>query len=45
MATSTADRQEAFPDWPDWYNHHRPHSGIGGYPPAGRVTHPSGRHT
>ncbi|WP_157852793.1 integrase core domain-containing protein, partial [Streptomyces iakyrus] len=26
------------PDWLDWYNYHRPHTGIGGQTPASRVT-------
>ncbi|MFK4540459.1 transposase [Streptomyces tendae] len=25
--TSNAERQAAFPDWLDWYNHHQPHTG------------------
>ncbi|MDT0389322.1 integrase core domain-containing protein, partial [Streptomyces dubilierae] len=40
-----AQRQAAFPDWLDWYNYHRPHTGIGGHPPASRVTNLSGQHT
>ncbi|WP_344098248.1 IS481 family transposase, partial [Streptomyces stramineus] len=36
--TSDAERQAAFPDWLDWYNYHRPHTGIDGHPPASRVT-------
>ncbi|MFI8854365.1 integrase core domain-containing protein, partial [Streptomyces sp. NPDC053499] len=24
--------------WLDWYNHHRPHTGIKGQTPASRVT-------
>ncbi|MDJ1138597.1 IS481 family transposase, partial [Streptomyces iconiensis] len=36
--TSDQQRQAAFPDWLDWYNHHRPHTGIGGATPASRVT-------
>ncbi len=43
--TSDAERQAAFPDWLDWYNYHRPHTGIGGQPPANRVTNVSGQHT
>lgn len=43
--TSEAERQAAFPDWLDWYKHHRPHSGIGGHTPASRVTNRSGQHT
>ncbi|MGF1242331.1 integrase core domain-containing protein, partial [Streptomyces sp. 2-6] len=40
-----AERQAAFPDWLDWYNYHRPHTGIGGHPPASRVTNLSDQHT
>ncbi|MEU1661646.1 integrase core domain-containing protein, partial [Streptomyces griseofuscus] len=43
--TSEAERQAAFPDWLDWYNYHRPHTGISGQPPASRVTNLSEQHT
>jgi transposase InsO family protein len=43
--TSEAERQAAFPDWLDWYNYHRPHTGIRGHTPASRVTNLSGQHT
>ncbi|EHN71778.1 transposase [Streptomyces coelicoflavus ZG0656] len=43
--TSDAQRQATFPDWLDWYNYHRPHTGIGGHPPASRVTNLSDQHT
>lgn len=42
---SETERQTAFGDWLDWYNYHRPHTGIGGQPPASRVTNLSGQHT
>lgn len=42
--TSEAERQEVFPDWLDWYNYHRPHTGISGHTPASRVTNLSGQH-
>ncbi|WP_345549371.1 integrase core domain-containing protein, partial [Streptomyces lannensis] len=42
--TSDAERQTAFPDWLDWYNYHRPHTGIDGQTPASRVTNLSGQH-
>jgi hypothetical protein len=42
--TETA-RQTAFTDWLDWYNFHRPHTGISGAAPADRVTNLSGSHT
>ncbi|MGJ5759147.1 IS481 family transposase [Streptomyces galbus] len=43
--TSDTERQAAFPDWLDWYNYHRPHTGIGGQPPASRVTNLSEQHS
>jgi transposase InsO family protein len=42
--TETA-RQTAFTDWLDWYNFHRPHTGINGAAPADRVTNLSGSHS
>jgi transposase InsO family protein len=42
--TSDAERQAAFPDWLDWYNYHRPHTGISGHTPASRVTNLPGQH-
>ncbi|MFE0186593.1 IS481 family transposase [Streptomyces sp. NPDC058989] len=42
--TSDTERQTAFPDWLDWYNYHRPHTGISGHTPASRVTNLSGQH-
>jgi transposase InsO family protein len=42
---SETERQAAFPDWLDWYNYHRPHTGIGGHTPAHRVTNLSGQHS
>ncbi|WP_330350354.1 IS481 family transposase [Streptomyces sp. NBC_00582] len=42
---SDSERQAAFPDWLHWYNYHRPHTGIGGHPPASRVTNLSGQHS
>jgi transposase InsO family protein len=43
--TSETARQHAFPDWLDWYNFHRPHTGIGGHPPATRVPNLSEQHS
>ena len=43
--TSETERQTAFHDWLDWYNYHRPHTGIGGQPPATRITNLSEQHT
>ncbi|MEU8683750.1 IS481 family transposase, partial [Streptomyces caelestis] len=31
-------------DWLDWYNYHRPHTGISGHTPASRVTNLSEQH-
>ncbi|MGP3925760.1 integrase core domain-containing protein, partial [Streptomyces sp. 8N616] len=42
---SEAERQAAFPAWLDWYNYHRPHTGIAGQTPADRVTNLSGQHS
>ncbi|QLH21392.1 IS481 family transposase [Streptomyces sp. Rer75] len=42
--TSESERQAAFPGWLDWYNFHRPHTGISGHTPASRVTNLSGQH-
>ena len=42
---SETERQVAFGDWLDWYNFHRPHTGIRGHAPADRVTNLSGSHT
>ncbi|GAB3460867.1 IS481-like element IS1649 family transposase [Streptomonospora sediminis] len=36
--TSEQERQAAYPGFLDWYNYHRPHTGIGGRTPASRVT-------
>jgi transposase InsO family protein len=30
-------RRQALPHWLDYYNHHRPHSSLGGRPPISRV--------
>ncbi|MGW7293965.1 IS481 family transposase [Streptomyces xiamenensis] len=43
--TSDTERCEAFTDWIHWYNHHRPHTGIGGQTPASRVTNLPEQHT
>ncbi|MGW1770504.1 integrase core domain-containing protein, partial [Streptomyces sp. NPDC002104] len=32
-------------DWIDWYNYHRPHTGIQSQTPASRVTNLPGQHT
>ena len=38
-------RQAALPQWLHTYNHHRPHTALGGHPPASRVTNLSGQNT
>ncbi|MGD6745251.1 IS481 family transposase [Streptomyces sp. BH106] len=43
--TSDAERRAAFDDWLDWYNYHRPHTGIDGHTPASRVTNVSEQHS
>jgi transposase InsO family protein len=35
---SEAARRAAFGPWLHWYNHHRPHSALGGRPPITRCT-------
>ena len=44
LFTSEADRRAAFPGWLHAYNHHRPHTGIGGHPPISRLTDLSGQY-
>jgi transposase InsO family protein len=43
-ATDT-QRRDALPDWLHTYNNHRPHTALGGRPPASRVTNLSGQYT
>jgi transposase InsO family protein len=45
LFTSEEDRRAAFPAWLHTYNHHRPHTGIGGHPPISRLTNLSGQYT
>jgi transposase InsO family protein len=35
--SSEAERRAALPGWLHFYNHHRPHSSIGGLPPISRI--------
>ena len=42
---SETARRRAFPRWLHIYNHHRPHTALGGKPPATRVTNLPGHHT
>jgi len=43
-ATESA-RRKALPAWIHEYNHHRPHTAIGGRPPINRLTNLSGQYT
>jgi transposase InsO family protein len=45
LFTSEADRRAAFPGWLHAYNHHRPHTGIGGHPPISRLTNLAGQYS
>ena len=38
-------RRNALPAWLQAYNHHRPHTAIGGHPPISRLTNLPGQHT
>jgi len=38
LYASEAARRAAFGPWLHWYNHHRPHSSLGGHPPITRCT-------
>jgi transposase InsO family protein len=42
---SETDRRAALPAWLHFYNHHRPHSAIGGHPPISRLNNLPGHHT
>ncbi len=43
--TSETQRRAALDPWLHTYNHHRPHTALGGHPPASRVTNLSGQNT
>jgi len=45
LFTSEVARREAFPAWLHSYNHHRPHTGIGGHPPISRLTNLPGQYS
>jgi transposase InsO family protein len=38
LYVSEAARRAAFEPWLHWYNHHRPHTALGGHPPITRCT-------
>jgi transposase InsO family protein len=42
---SEAARRAALPAWLHFYNHHRPHTAIGGQPPISRLTNVPGHHS
>ena len=42
-STETA-RRNALPGWLHEYNHHRPHTAIGGHPPVSRLTNVTGQY-
>jgi transposase InsO family protein len=42
---STEQRDAALPGWLHFYNHHRPHSAIGGQPPVTRLNNLPGHHS
>ncbi|WP_440714259.1 IS481 family transposase, partial [Gordonia sp. FQ] len=42
--TSEADRAAAYQLWLHYYNHHRPHTGIGGLVPSARVHNLTGKY-
>jgi transposase InsO family protein len=42
---SETERRNALPAWLHFYNHHRPHSALGGRPPTDRLTNVPGHHS
>jgi transposase InsO family protein len=42
---SESTRRHALPRWLHEYNHHRPHTAIGGHPPISRLTNLPGQYT
>ncbi len=45
LYTSETERRAALPGWLHFYNHHRPHSALGGTPPINRLTNLPGHHS
>lgn len=43
--TSETEREQAYTAWLHHYNHHRPHTGIGGQTPSARVHNLTGQYT
>ncbi len=44
LYTGESQRRKALPSWLHEYNHHRPHTAIGGHPPISRFTNLSGQY-
>jgi transposase len=44
LCTSETQRRAALPGWLHIYNHHRPHTGIGGHSPISRCTNVPGQY-
>ena len=45
LYTGESQRRKALPGWIHEYNHHRPHTALGGHPPISRLTNLSGQYT
>ena len=45
LYTGESQRRKALPGWLHEYNHHRPHTAIGGLPPISRLTNLSGQYS
>jgi transposase InsO family protein len=45
LYASETNRRKALPGWLHEYNHHRPHTAIGGHPPITRLTNLSDQYT
>ena len=45
LYTGESQRRKALPGWIHEYNHHRPHTAIGGHPPITRLTNLSGHYS
>ena len=45
LYTGESQRRKALPGWLHEYNHHRPHTAIGGHPPISRLTNLSGQYS
>jgi transposase InsO family protein len=45
LYTGESQRRKALPGWLHEYNHHRPHTAIGGHPPITRLTNLSGQYS